>query len=128
MGQEISSINKQESKKVDSAETERMQANRDRLLLEMNWEMRETQENCDVNDISSCGLRCDECNGSGNKSCRFCKGDRQISFSKGNNKVLVDCPTCDQNGNEVCSKCCGSGWVARWTDLAEFYQKNGNKL
>jgi len=126
--EEVTSINKQKDEKHVSAETERMQSNRGRLLLEMNWEMRETEENCDIDDVLSCSLLCDECNGSGSKSCRFCKGDKQISFSKGNSRVLVDCPTCDQNGNEVCGTCCGSGRVARWIDLAEFYQKNGNKL
>mmetsp|Transcript_8603 Transcript_8603/g.12459 ORF Transcript_8603/g.12459 Transcript_8603/m.12459 type:complete len:183 (-) Transcript_8603:96-644(-) len=107
-----------EDTKIKSQEEPASEVDRDRLRLQMNWELRQTQEDCDVDDVSSCGSLCNECMGSGATKCRFCVGNKHVVLPERGQKLV--CPVCDQSGHEVCRKCRGSGWVAKWTELAKF--------
>lgn len=103
---------------IKSQQENASNVDRDRLRLQMNWELQQTQEDCDVDDMSSCGSLCNECNGSGTTKCRFCMGSKHIILPERGQKLV--CPVCDQHGHEVCGKCRGSGWIAKWTELAKF--------
>ena len=46
-----------------------------RLRLEMEWELNEAAEYCNVKEPQSCGSEpCQECCGKGWMTCRFCRG------------------------------------------------------
>jgi len=90
---------------------------KDRIRLEMQYEIFEAKDDCDLEDISTCASRCDDCMGAGTTNCRFCMGRITISFVGAND---MPCPVCDQKGVEVCQKCRGSGQVASWTTLTDF--------
>lgn len=82
-----------------------------RQRLEMNWQLAEVAEECDVNRPVTCGgSPCRVCRTSGRMACRFCHG-RMYNEQLGN----AHCTVCDACGTEVCSNCRGSGWVADWT-------------
>ena len=103
---------------------------RDRIRLEMAYELFESKDDCDLEDISTCASQCDDCHGVGTTRCRFCAGTKSISHilhhhhhhggGIGNGGNSMQCPVCNEKGVEVCSKCRGSGQVASWTDLAKF--------
>mmetsp|Transcript_1602 Transcript_1602/g.2203 ORF Transcript_1602/g.2203 Transcript_1602/m.2203 type:complete len:179 (+) Transcript_1602:278-814(+) len=107
-----------EDTETKSQEETTSEVDRHRLRLQMNWELKQTQEDCDVDDVTSCGAMCNECMGSGVTKCRFCMGSKYVILPERGQKL--DCPVCDQSGNEVCSQCRGSGWLAKWTELAKF--------
>jgi DnaJ-class molecular chaperone len=117
------------------------QVQKDRIRLEMKWEMYQNKDDCDLEDLRSCSEPCQECHGSGNTPCRFCLGTKQIHLIGSNSQP---CPVCNETGAEVCQKCRGtgklqallvplfysrsltefillSGWVASWTELANFF-------
>jgi hypothetical protein len=82
-----------------------------RQRLEMNWQLAEVAEECDVFKPVTCGgSPCRVCRTSGRMACRFCHG-RMYNEQLGN----AHCTVCDERGTEVCSNCRGSGWVADWT-------------
>ena len=108
----------QVQRKVQSHRERELKVERDRIRLEMAYELFETKDDCDLDDISTCASRCDDCMGVGTKPCRFCLGTKSISLIGATSDM--PCPVCDQKGVEVCSKCRGSGQIASWTDLAKF--------
>jgi hypothetical protein len=82
-----------------------------RQRLEMNWQLAEVAEECDVFKPVTCGgSPCRVCRTSGRMACRFCHG-RMYNEQLGH----ASCTICDERGTEVCSNCRGSGWVADWT-------------
>ena len=84
-----------------------------RMRLEMHWSLEEHKGECLVEDPSTCGSEeCTECLGTGQSTCRFCRGTMQ-NYYNGN---FVKCPVCDK-GTEVCRPCKGTGWIAEWTQL-----------
>lgn len=89
-----------------------------RMRLEMQWGMRENQEDCDLEEIDTCGEFCEECTGRGWVHCRFCQGSTRLYMGE---NVLgptsVKCPICEF-GHEMCKKCRGSGRFASWTTMA----------
>lgn len=93
---------------------------RDRIRLEMAYELFESKDDCDLDDISTCASQCDDCHGVGTTPCRFCMGTKSISHIIGGASTHAACPVCNEKGVEVCAKCRGSGQVASWTDLAKF--------
>jgi DnaJ-class molecular chaperone len=105
-------------RKMQTPQEREIKVERDRIRLEMAYELFETKDDCDLDDISTCASRCDDCMGVGTKPCRFCLGTKSISLVGATSDM--PCPVCDQKGVEICSKCRGSGQVASWTDLAKF--------
>lgn len=89
-----------------------------RMRLEMQWGMSENQEDCDLEEIDTCGEFCEECTGRGWVHCRFCQGSARLYVGE---NVLgptsVKCPICDF-GHTMCKKCRGSGRIAPWTTIA----------
>lgn len=104
--------------KVLTAQEVELKVERDRIRLEMAYELFESKDDCDLDDISTCASQCDDCHGAGSKPCRFCSGTKSISLIGATH--AMPCPVCNEKGVEVCSKCRGSGQVAAWTDLAKF--------
>jgi hypothetical protein len=89
-----------------------------RMRLELQWGMRENQEDCDLNDIETCGEYCEECTGLGWVPCHFCRGSTR--FNVGENVLgptTVKCPIC-KTGAISCQKCRGSGRIASWTAIS----------
>lgn len=81
-----------------------------RNRLEMSWALDEVKDECDVFRPITCGgSPCRVCRTSGRMACRFCHGRTY------NEHLNAVCPICDERGQEVCSNCRGSGWVADWT-------------
>lgn len=89
-----------------------------RMRLELQWGMRENQEDCDLDDIETCGEYCDECTGLGWVPCHFCRGSTRLNVGE---NVLgptsVKCPIC-KTGAISCQKCRGSGRIAPWTAIS----------
>lgn len=94
------------------------QAETDRIRLEMTYEMFRSSDDCDLEDVTTCSERCTACHGAGTTSCRCCQGSKRVSMIAG--APSMSCPVCNANGVEECSKCHGSGWIAPWTELADF--------
>lgn len=90
-----------------------------RIRLQMQWELWENQEDCDLEDVRTCGSPCTTCRGGGHTVCRFCMGTKVVSLLQSHSK----CPVCNVRGEEVCKSCRGSGWVAPWVSLANFPKK-----
>ena len=85
-----------------------------RRNLELRWSLMASNEECDLEDMLSCGGMCEECDGEGVLDCRFCTGtgfftvgDRLVGQGK-------SCPVCGGCGEEECKGCMGRKWVARW--------------
>jgi hypothetical protein len=89
-----------------------------RMRLELQWGMRENQEDCDLEDIDTCGEFCHECTGLGWVPCHFCRGSTRLNVGE---NVLgptsVKCPIC-KTGAISCQKCRGTGRIAPWTTIA----------
>lgn len=83
----------------------------------------------------ACSTPCTTCRGKGVTCCQFCNGvgyidfgmqergtvgERMVSKQHGKKGVKlglnagVECPVCDENGDQVCADCNGSGWIANW--------------
>lgn len=91
-----------------------------RLRLEMQWQMTEAQEECDVYRPESCGSEpCPDCKGKGVTPCRFCRGTTVLWLGSS----FTACPVCKQ-GYETCRSCQGTGWVAEWTQLSPSTSSN----
>jgi DnaJ-class molecular chaperone len=103
--------------KISRQERDR-QAEKDRMRLEMSYEMFRSSDDCDLEDISTCSETCAECSGSGHSLCRGCAGTKQVSLIGATSKM--SCPVCNSKGVEECNKCHGSGRIAPWTELADF--------
>ena len=64
--------------------------------------------------------KCTTCQSGGVITCRFCGGTSMMSAFGGETDALFyegigkDCPVCD-DGQEVCNKCAGTGWVFSWS-------------
>ena len=97
--------------------------------LELKWSIDENNDDCDIEDISSCSEPCPHCRGTGTILCQFCGGVGYIDFGvaeKGTmgerllddpdetRRLGTECPVCDDHGEQVCPTCRGSGWIARW--------------
>lgn len=116
--QELVAPVQEQQPKVLTAQEVELKVERDRIRLEMAYELFESKDDCDLDDISTCASQCDDCRGAGSKPCRFCSGTKSISLIGATH--AMPCPVCNEKGVEVCSKCRGSGQVAAWTDLAKF--------
>jgi len=100
-----------------------------RLRLEMHWDLRESTEahktECVIEDPSTCGSdECEDCNGEGEITCRFCRGTKQLYV--GQNKGFAACKIC-QEGHEMCTSCRGTGWIAEWTHVDDKFKKDGEE-
>uniref|UniRef100_A0A7S3KXG0 Uncharacterized protein n=1 Tax=Amphora coffeiformis TaxID=265554 RepID=A0A7S3KXG0_9STRA len=128
-----------------------------RLHMEMQWQLTEAQDECEVEKPETCGSEaCQDCNGKGWNDCRFCHGtavlrmDRKftmpaaeetpttmagalsgISTTTTQKKFILPSSfsACKicQQGVEMCRTCQGSGWVASWTQLPNA-GRNGDPL
>ena len=112
-------------------------------ILDLQWSIDKNNQECDVTDILSCSTPCTTCRGHGRHICQFCKGVGYIDFGdiegngdgdgSGNSKkgfedgtigkkmekkngghLGVECPVCDEDGEDTCKDCNGSGWIAKW--------------
>lgn len=89
-----------------------------RMRLEMEWELRQNQQDCDVDFIETCGDFCVDCVGVGMVQCRFCHGEGKLHLPPTNlygGSQTQQCPVCNQGGKEVCKACRGSGRIADFT-------------
>lgn len=90
------------------------------MRLEMAWELRQNQRDCNVEDIETCGDSCVDCVGVGVVDCRFCHGRGKLHHlptTKMYGSPSQNCPVC-RIGKEVCKTCRGSGRVADWTSYS----------
>ena len=92
-----------------------------RRNLELKWQIFATIDECDVEDLSTCGGACDLCQGSGFIDCGFCAGTGfcviGITVIPSRGGIQNGCIVCDSNGEICCSLCKGSGYVAKWVSL-----------
>jgi hypothetical protein len=51
-----------------------LKVERARIRLEMAYELFQTRDDCDLDDISTCASPCQDCQGTGTKPCRGCRG------------------------------------------------------
>ena len=92
-----------------------------RMRLEMEWELRQNQEDCNVEEIDTCGEFCLDCVGAGSVQCRFCHGGGRLHLPPTNlygGSQVQACPVCNEGGMEVCKTCRGSGRIAPWTSYS----------
>jgi len=92
-----------------------------RMRLEMEWELRNNAEDCDLQEIDTCGDFCIDCVGVGSVPCRFCQGAGKLHLPPTNlygGPRTQSCPVCNQGGTEVCKSCRGSGRIAPWTSYS----------
>jgi hypothetical protein len=95
--------------------------------IELRWSIEESNNDCDVDDLSSCSEPCSQCRGEGTAECTFCTGSGYIDLGpqdpgtmgdqlirRNGGRTGIECPVCNENGDQICSKCMGSGWIARW--------------
>jgi len=96
--------------------------------IELRWSIDESSQDCKVDeDVSTCSEPCDECRGSGIVDCQFCDGTGWIDFGEQTpgtvGETLVkrnggysgtECPICSDDCTQLCAKCMGSGWIAKW--------------
>lgn len=95
--------------------------------LELRWDIDEDNQDCDIEDITTCSEPCSTCSGTGKIECPFCGGTGYIDFGKPSPGTIgetlakknggftgTECPVCDDNGEIDCHSCKGSGWIARW--------------
>jgi hypothetical protein len=89
-----------------------------RLRLEMQWQMTDAAENCDVYHPATCGSDpCPDCKGRGWNECRFCLGTTVLWMRQPNDmSSFTTCSICQQ-GTETCKSCQGSGWISGWAKL-----------
>lgn len=92
--------------------------------LEMQWQLAEAVEDCDVEEPQSCGSEpCEDCRGKGWQPCRFCRGTKTLYLptdclpQQQQHSAFVACNICAAQGQERCRSCQGTGWVAGWTQL-----------
>jgi len=95
--------------------------------IELRWNIDESEDGCDPEDASTCSDICDACGGKGVVDCHFCGGTGWIDFGdqipgtmgeklvERNGGVQgTECPVCNDDCEQTCQKCMGSGWIARW--------------
>lgn len=89
-------------------------AEADRLRL--TWAIRDATAECegDGRDSSSCGESCAECDGTGEKPCRYCRGTGFFTIADELIGSGNDCPVCRAKGYERCLPCQGTGAIAKW--------------
>ena len=95
-----------------------------RHSLELHWSIQKANEDCDLEDITSCSEPCPDCRGTGLVICRFCDGvgyldmGPQLPGTIGKallkDRMGVECPVCNEDAEQVCETCMGSGWIANW--------------
>ena len=103
----------------DQIDWDKLPSSSSRRRLEMQWELAEAADNCDVERPQSCGSApCQDCNGQGWNPCRFCRGTSVLYLPQNELQEgqFVSCKICQQ-GTERCRSCQGTGWVAGWTQL-----------
>jgi len=95
--------------------------------LELKWDIAQINEDCDTADRLSCSEPCETCRGKGVVTCLFCKGDGYVDFGQQTRGTVggtmekkngghsgIECPVCNEDGEQGCQKCNGSGWIAKW--------------
>jgi len=95
-----------------------LQAESDRVRLEMTYEMFRSTDDCDLDDVATCSDTCQDCHATGHTLCRCCAGRKQVSLIS--SQPPMACPVCNAKGVEECQKCMGSGRIAKWTELSNF--------
>lgn len=89
---------------------------RTRRNLELRWKLMQSNDECDVEDMYSCGGPCDICDGEGVVECRFCQGTGFLTIGE-TIYSGKDCPVCSGAGEEECKSCMGRKWVAKWRQI-----------
>lgn len=113
------SSRKQQQKQQETVEQHKPSFQR--MRLEMQWELRNNQEDCDLEVIETCGDFCADCVGVGRVTCRFCQGKGKLYLPPTNlynEERIQTCPVCNQGGMEECKTCRGSGRIAPWTSYS----------
>lgn len=105
----------EEESKPETASAEPLDSETARFRLEMSWEVRQNEEDCDLEDVSTCGDFCPDCAGRGSVRCRFCGGSTKLMMQD----RVTSCPVCNPKGDEICKSCKGSGRIAPWTKLTK---------
>lgn len=95
--------------------------------IELRWNIDKSEDECNPEDASTCSDVCDACEGKGVVDCHFCNGTGWIDFGEQipgtvgeklverNDGVQgTECPVCNDDCEQTCQKCMGSGWIARW--------------
>ena len=100
-------------------------AEADRLRL--TWAIRDATADCEAND-RDCGDTCVECEGTGEKVCRYCRGTGFFTIADELIGSGNDCPVCKAKGYERCLPCQGTGAIAKWQNLRLNANKGGGRF
>jgi DnaJ-class molecular chaperone len=101
--------------------------NRARRNLELRWKLMQSNDECDLEDMNSCGGPCEDCEGEGVVECRFCQGTGFLTIGETIYKGK-DCPVCSGSGEEECKSCMGRKWVAKWRQIDPSLLAGSTKL
>lgn len=108
-----------------SVDTNEKSVEKVRANVELRWSIDEDE--CNLEDASTCSDKCDECGGTGVLDCNFCNGTGWIDFGKQTPGTMgerlvernggvqgTECPVCNDDCEQTCQKCKGNGWISRW--------------
>ena len=82
--------------------------------LELNMEVYESINECNVSQIHTCGEQCPLCLGTKTNLCNYCRGTGFLTMGNDIIGTGNNCSICNGIGEMECSRCKGSGYIARW--------------
>jgi len=116
-------LNEKRNREIERQEAIAKNAKRN---LELKWNIQKSNDELEAG-VGNVSDPCEDCQGKGKVLCPFCQGNGFVDFgeqeegtiggsmvSKNGGRTHVECPICDDNGEQSCTKCSGSGWIARW--------------
>jgi hypothetical protein len=116
-------LNEKKNREIERQEAIEKNAKKN---LELKWNIQKSNDELEAG-VSNVSDPCEDCKGKGKVLCAFCQGNGFVDFgeqekgtiggtmvSRNGGRTHVECPICDENGEQSCTKCSGSGWIARW--------------
>jgi hypothetical protein len=120
-------LRRQRDKQKLDIEKENQRVESAKKNLDLKWSIAQSNNDCDTGDLLSCSEPCETCRGKGVVFCQFCQGNGYVDFGhqmkgtvggamelKNGGHTGIECPVCNEDGEQGCGQCNGSGWIANW--------------